>query len=119
MLNSSYKLQKGDKLTKWLFDKYYHPIVDIGLDHLYRLPTTSKSLVFFPYGIEEEKLPEFLHLCHEARYKMKIYPTGTYGAETLEILLIHEDDDNQYFKPNWFTELRMLQHTGRVKQLDT
>ena len=75
-------------------------VVRFNIDHLYRLPNTTRSFVFFPYWISAAEVDEFNKYCESKDYRI-IFVGGesVYGGRaemtngTMTILLIHKDDE--------------------------
>ena len=76
-------------------------VVRFNIDHLHRLPNTTKSFVFFPYDINADEVDEFNKYCKSKDYRI-VFVGGesVYGGRaemtngTMTILLIHKDDEN-------------------------
>ena len=96
------------------------PTVKFNVDHLYKLPQTTRSFVFFPYYVNVDEIDEFNKYCKSNHYRIKfvggesVYGGNTYDVTrnnligtngTMTILLIHEDDDK---KEKFLAELDML-----------
>ena len=86
------------------------PTVKFNVDHLYKLPQTTRSFVFFPYYVNVDEIDEFNKYCKSNHYRIKfvggesVYGGNTYDVTrnnligtngTMTILLIHEDDDKK------------------------
>ena len=76
-------------------------VVRFNIDHLYRLPYTTKSFVFFPYDINVDEVDEFNKYCKSKDYRIvfvggeSVYGGGAEMTNgTMTILLIHKDDEN-------------------------
>ena len=86
------------------------PTVKFNVDHLYKLPQTTRSFVFFPYYVNVDEIDEFNKYCKSNHYRIEfvggesVYGGNTYDVTrdnlrgtngTMTILLIHEDDDKK------------------------
>jgi hypothetical protein len=96
MINSKYKLGLANDLLD-----LSKPQMTFFIDHLFKIPQTTKSLVFFPYDIVPEQIEMLNKHCNENDYKI-IFSGGesVYGGKgpftngTMTIMLIHKDDDH-------------------------
>ncbi|KFM21364.1 hypothetical protein AAA799B03_01096 [Marine Group I thaumarchaeote SCGC AAA799-B03] len=91
---NGYHVDNCKGIGKWLYGKNGYEKIEIGLDHVFKIPGTKKSIVFYPYSIREEKIPEFMDLCEENGYKFQIRAPSEYGFSTLKIILEHEIDSD-------------------------
>jgi hypothetical protein len=74
--------------------------VKFNIDHLFKIPATLNSLVFFPYHIDITQIDEFNKYCNEHDYRVVfIGGESFYGGKspytngTMTILLLHNDDE--------------------------
>jgi hypothetical protein len=74
--------------------------VKFNIDHLFKIPATLNSLVFFPYQIDIAQIDEFNKYCNEYDYRVVfIGGESFYGGKspytngTMTILLLHKDDE--------------------------
>tara|TARA_B100000953_G_C17836352_1_gene363537 strand:- start:140 stop:508 length:369 start_codon:yes stop_codon:yes gene_type:complete len=102
VINPKYKISQNNE-----FLDLSQTAVRFNIDHLYKLPGTSRSLVFFPYYINVDEVDEFNKYCKSKNYKIifvggkSVYGGNTYDNTpdnlrgtngTMTILLIHADD---------------------------
>lgn len=80
--------------------------VKFNIDHLFKIPATQKSLVFFPYYINASGVDEFNKYCNEHDYRVVfIGGESIYGGKnpftngTMTILLLHKDDEKNVDAP--------------------
>ncbi len=107
MLRSEYKISEKNQWLDLSPDK-----VKFNVDHLFRLPRTTRSLVFFPYQINTDEINEFNNYCKSNKYRVEfVGGQSVYGGKnirtngTLTILLIHESDERGQ---NFLDELNAL-----------
>ena len=74
--------------------------IKFNIDHLFKIPATLNSLVFFPYQIDVDQVDEFNKYCNEHDYRVVfIGGESFYGGKspytngTMTILLLHKDDE--------------------------
>ena len=104
-LNPKYKTSRHNELLDLSV-----PTVKFNVDHLYKLPQTTRSFVFFPYYVNVDEIAEFNKYCKSNHYRIEfvggesVYGGNTYDVTrdnlrgtngTMTILLIHEDDDKK------------------------
>ena len=102
VLDPKYKISENNE-----FLDLSQNAVQFNIDHLYRLPRTSRSLVFFPYYIYADQIDKFNKYCKSKNYEIEfiggrsVYGGNTYRKTldnlrgtngTMTILLIHADD---------------------------
>ena len=107
MIRAEYRIKENNEFLDLSHDK-----VKFNIDHLFRLPGTSRSLVFFPYWIDVEQIPEFNKYCKSNGYEIKfVGGESVYGGKsgftngTMTIMLIHESDQRN---TNFMVELERL-----------
>jgi len=111
MINLKYKIGNGNSYLDLTQDK-----VKFFVDHLFILPNTIRSFVFFPYDLEPDKIHYFNEYCKSNDYRI-IFVGGEsqYGGKskytngTMTILLIHKDDDH---RPNFLSCLEKLNQSS-------
>ena len=74
--------------------------IKFNIDHLFKIPATNDSLVFFPYQIDVNEIDEFNKYCNANDYRVVfIGGESFYGGKspftngTMTILLLHKDDE--------------------------
>lgn len=90
--------------------------VKFNVDHLFKLPATTRSLVFFPYQINVDEIDEFNKYCKANDYRVVfIGGESIYGGKapftngTMTILLLHKYDEKNINFP-LFTLMDSLQY---------
>ncbi len=80
--------------------------IKFNIDHLFKIPATNDSLVFFPYQIDVNEIDEFNKYCNANDYRVVfIGGESFYGGEspftngTMTILLLHKDDEKNIDYP--------------------
>ena len=96
MIDKSHKIGHDNSFLDLSQEK-----VRFNVDHLFRIPQTTKSLVFFPYHINPDEIHDFNEYCKANDYSMDfVGGESQYGGKsdmtngTMTILLIHKDDEN-------------------------
>ena len=64
-LNPKWKTQRGNDTLD-----LSQEVIRFNIDHLYRLPYTTKSFVFFPYDINVDEVDEFNKYCKSKDYRI-------------------------------------------------
>jgi hypothetical protein len=97
MIELKYKTSLNNKHLDLSQDK-----TRFNIDHLFYLPDTSKSLVFFPYHFDPDSFEQFNSYCKDNSYRIifvggrSVYGgIGPFTNGTMTVLLIHKDDDNR------------------------
>ena len=95
-LNPKWKTQRRNDILD-----LSQEVIRFNIDHLHRLPHTTKSFVFFPYHIYVDEVNEFNKYCKSKGYRVEfVGGESVYGGRaemtngTMTVLLIHEDDEN-------------------------
>ncbi len=80
--------------------------IKFNIDHLFKIPATHNSLVFFPYQIDVNEIDEFNKYCNANDYRVVfIGGESVYGGEgpytngTMTIMLLHKDDEKNVDVP--------------------
>ena len=74
--------------------------IKFNVDHLFKIPATLNSLVFFPYQIDVAQVDEFNKYCNSKDYRVVFIGgesfyggKGPYTNGTMTVLLLHKDDE--------------------------
>ncbi len=90
--------------------------IKFNIDHLFKLPNTTRSLVFFPYHIDVDEINEFNKYCKANDYRVVFIGgesfyggKGPYTNGTMTILLLHKNDEKNK-DPKLFKLMDSLQY---------
>lgn len=106
MIDSSYKIDHDNPFLDLSQDK-----AKFFVDHLFKLPNTSKSLCFSPYHISPDEIYHLNEYCKKNNCRVDfVGGASVYGGKniyangTMTVLLIHKDDE----LPNFLSCLNLL-----------
>ncbi|MBT4325691.1 MAG: hypothetical protein HOD60_02110 [Candidatus Nitrosopelagicus sp.] len=83
--------------------------VRFNFDHLFHIPKTIRSLVFFPYHIDVSQVDKLNKYCKENDYTVEFIGgesfygggDGPFTNGTMTILLLHKDDEKNINFPHY------------------
>jgi len=83
--------------------------VRFNFDHLFHIPKTIRSLVFFPYHIDVSQVDKLNKYCKENDYTVEFIGgesfygggEGPFTNGTMTILLLHKDDEKNIKFPHY------------------
>ena len=83
--------------------------VRFNFDHLFHIPKTIRSLVFFPYHIDVSQVEKLNKYCKENDYCVEFIGgesfygggDGPFTNGTMTILLLHKDDEKNIKIPHY------------------
>ena len=83
--------------------------VRFNFDHLFHIPKTIRSLVFFPYRIDVDQVEKLNKYCKENNYTVEFIGgesfygggEGPFTNGTMTILLLHKDDEKNIKIPHY------------------
>ena len=83
--------------------------VRFNFDHLFHIPKTIRSLVFFPYHIDVSQVEKLNKYCKENDYTVEFIGgesfygggDGPFTNGTMTILLLHKDDEKNIKYPHY------------------
>ena len=83
--------------------------VRFNFDHLFHIPKTIRSLVFFPYHIDVDQMDKLNKYCKENDYSVEFIGgesfygggNGPFTNGTMTILLLHKDDEKNIKYPHY------------------
>ena len=90
--------------------------VRFNFDHLFHIPKTIRSLVFFPYHIDVSQVDKLNKYCNENDYTVEFIGgesfygggDGPFTNGTMTILLLHKDDEKNINFPHY----RLVENLG-------
>ena len=83
--------------------------VRFNFDHVFHIPKTIRSLVFFPYHIDVSQVDKLNKYCNENDYTVEFIGgesfygggDGPFTNGTMTILLLHKDDEKNINFPHY------------------
>ena len=83
--------------------------VRFNFDHVFHIPKTIRSLVFFPYHIDVSQVEKLNKYCKENDYTVEFIGgesfygggDGPFTNGTMTILLLHKDDEKNIKNPHY------------------
>ena len=83
--------------------------VRFNFDHVFHIPKTIRSLVFFPYHIDVSQVDKLNKYCNENDYTVEFIGgesfygggEGPFTNGTMTILLLHKDDEKNINFPHY------------------